>query len=1304
MDEQARHKKERVLLIHGTFAGEECTKAPVREEEATQAETLSRPETNQPPRKERWWHDGGDFWNTLADSLGEDFELEPYLWPKSPGRRSEWPHEPEYGPNSELVRRKSALELFDYLKELEASDDETGYHLVGHSHGGSVVWLALQNAERNGVKLRKLRSWTTVATPFFRFRANWYEWLNTLPVLVFAVLVVALGWSNAEPFSNWYAEAPKKHWHQPFSQLPASLLVVPIGLILLLLPSVRFFKWLGRRRALRKLNSSEIEAISEYRDRWLGIYSQEDEAINGLNGSLRVQWNIVPRTGPLYQLAAPLSDSFIRFQLKSRFQGSDLPGHSLLSVSRGLGPVSPVWRRMNTELEEAQLESVEDSASSILQELRKTLQDTAEAGKGEGVELEDLMRLPIWDAAIHNSYFKNPKLRTAIALHILKNTDVEAGRWTAISDDVVEKWYAESRPGKRVTGAAKPKSALNQKRNNADHLRIGLSYSAAFMIVVLAVVWIPYLIGLRPLLSQYDTGYQARTIISSGNATKDADYRSRAVAAFLRGESPRASLWARSVIAFRGDNEATRDYLTLEISDSDSGKEGDSNARTSDSAGGSGKTKAKMPERLRELLVEWNALQGNAGMVARLVQEAEPGRRSTLNAIVENAVSRRAAHLLEQSPATLLDEAKALQDVAGYPLETRIRPLLAAVVRDPGGAGATRFLKEFRAVVDANPAETKAICSIVAGMFSELFVKSNVRGALAKAHWGKFKKAIDWEPELEARVKKHAAECVRNSAANDDDPLRVLRPEERIDVEYAGILAKLGLPQTAIELAESTKAADAVRPWLAEALFVNGFVREALKVNKAKVRAFLVDTNVNDFSPATLNALVQLREFDFTSLEGHPDLLQSENVRLLRLVACLSAGEEDCRPRFSEVNWGSIEEPQVFMAITRLWRNSETKRPSFQQGLERSGERIMRRLRNNPHALRPSLVINPGLLALKSVIQNDPEPGLELSDLWGTRDDVSPTDPAAGKSRPAGNLKQQVTTVSQIKGLLTIEDPQLASEVIGDLQPDAGPDTPVQRLRDELLAQNATVLIRQALEELIRTEAIPGGDAMKRLRNHLARIRSSFELGRVLMDALSEFSNHHIARAELPGAIRKPIFEPGTGKVRAAPAVLTRSARFVFDLIPEDRDYRTAGQASELSTTRFHHALRVIQRFTAQQEHGVGHGISNAKREALGIVLNDFLEQSPLIISGLRQGDLDYLSAMRVYLSDFVRVGPSKKARDDCEGRDRDVVLEDSNCGLDGLLLRHAAIMLRAAEASNSDRETPLVLPVVNYAIGANPR
>ena len=93
---------ERVILVHGTFASsaDDCG--------------------------DGWWQVDSDTYKSLQSRLPSDVSL------ASEGSVFRWS-----GLNTERARSKAAVKLLRYLEPLEKSGQR--YHLIGHSHGGSVI-------------------------------------------------------------------------------------------------------------------------------------------------------------------------------------------------------------------------------------------------------------------------------------------------------------------------------------------------------------------------------------------------------------------------------------------------------------------------------------------------------------------------------------------------------------------------------------------------------------------------------------------------------------------------------------------------------------------------------------------------------------------------------------------------------------------------------------------------------------------------------------------------------------------------------------------------------------------------------------------------------------------------------------------------------------------------------------------------------------------------------------------------------------------------------------------------------------
>ena len=92
------------------------------------------------------------------------------------------------GENSERARSKASLDLYHHLRELESRQQP--YHLVGHSHGGSVIWGALRLATLKRKHLDHLRSWSTVGTPFLHHRTrNAFDLVNLVNIALALLLL-----------------------------------------------------------------------------------------------------------------------------------------------------------------------------------------------------------------------------------------------------------------------------------------------------------------------------------------------------------------------------------------------------------------------------------------------------------------------------------------------------------------------------------------------------------------------------------------------------------------------------------------------------------------------------------------------------------------------------------------------------------------------------------------------------------------------------------------------------------------------------------------------------------------------------------------------------------------------------------------------------------------------------------------------------------------------------------------------------------------------------------------------------------
>jgi hypothetical protein len=305
-----------VILVHGTYAARD------------------------PDEGDSWWQRGSLTWRDLSDLLPAGATM------PERGILFHWS-----GENSERARNKAAGDLLAHLLELESEGRR--YHLIGHSHGGSVIWQALCQAKIQRKSLAGLLSWSTVGTPFLhhRTRSAWHL-ANILNILLAIALfkpaartlcnLVQLAASAmfgldhgiklaSDGGTGWYAtarspalrllemagvpvtetaEGIRVGTYDPtggqsfveyffFSAEGWLILTVAIAAAYVYLNLVVFFiSPVLESLRIRKEKRLEQNVINAYRGRWLGIWAPDDEAINGLRATLGMSISFVARMVP----------------------------------------------------------------------------------------------------------------------------------------------------------------------------------------------------------------------------------------------------------------------------------------------------------------------------------------------------------------------------------------------------------------------------------------------------------------------------------------------------------------------------------------------------------------------------------------------------------------------------------------------------------------------------------------------------------------------------------------------------------------------------------------------------------------------------------------------------------------------------------------------------------------------------------------------------------------------------------------------------------------------------------------------
>jgi WD40 repeat protein len=477
-----------LLLIHGTSAAHDADQG------------------------DRWWQEGGFAWKALEEKVGKEVDL-----PDAADREIfHWT-----GLNGERARHQAAMDLLQVMVGFERQG--RSYHLIGHSHGGSVIWLALQKAvkqrwtsrqDQDLYRLRGLRSWSTVGTPFLQFQNSvlglWPgKVVGALTLLFVAAVLAFMAWHLDHRFelrSHWQeflASRQKPEAAETVSDTASYrdartvqdkmalrgreqvletgdrfrqaignevlrvsnvtrpntvfdwILLSVIGVAAPILASSVFVALRAVRieaKSVRREHRVKHEAFLQFGDRWLGIWSSEDEAINGLRGSLRLSGQVIPRinvpkkrvfvsdrivqfhrgivrniVAPIFnRLIAPSGDDFLWGRISKTAQGHDRPGCALTDVTEGpLGLPDFRYPAIPEDIDRALIQTANERldvrAGTILTRARSALSQYAWGSAGLPVLLnagpgeESVMH---GDELVHTSYFHHPEILALLALHI----------------------------------------------------------------------------------------------------------------------------------------------------------------------------------------------------------------------------------------------------------------------------------------------------------------------------------------------------------------------------------------------------------------------------------------------------------------------------------------------------------------------------------------------------------------------------------------------------------------------------------------------------------------------------------------------------------------------------------------------------------------------------------------------------------------------------------------------------------------------------------------------------------------------
>lgn len=421
------------------------------------------------------------------------------------------------GENSERERIKAGGDLLEYLQELEESGRP--YHLIGHSHGGSVIWHTLRMSVLRRKPLLALRSWATIGTPFLHVRTRMGNGLsNILSILLALILIKPVLTTSgkilriflAPSSSTWLNGSAAKQikeitlWDTPvlwmlkqlgepiqatnnglrigrlstdreitlsefFSHYEGWLFIIVALLFIYVLLNIVIFLVTPVMESFRLKGEHLLEdkTFDMYGKRWLGIWSKEDEAINGLRATLDLTISFVSRlmirepvlasdylmliSRPYYWLITPvyntgiqpLLDRMVRSIVIKKAQGNNRPAAEVVRVSPSplhssgddLFPALP--QPLNDQL----VNYANIHASGAAATFRKLL-----ATPSFAAGLEQLGSQISGKELIHTSYFDHPEILDLLTMHIAwANQEVTWTRFQITDSDDLIHWLADAK-------------------------------------------------------------------------------------------------------------------------------------------------------------------------------------------------------------------------------------------------------------------------------------------------------------------------------------------------------------------------------------------------------------------------------------------------------------------------------------------------------------------------------------------------------------------------------------------------------------------------------------------------------------------------------------------------------------------------------------------------------------------------------------------------------------------------------------------------------------------------------------------
>jgi hypothetical protein len=385
---------EHIIFVHGTGATAESHEGPA------------------------WWQNEGPLWQRLIKESEGTVQPQAFIWS---------------GENSETARRTAGKRLHKLLLRMYERGESV--HLIGHSHGGSVIWHALNGALAPKTRSH-VKSWASVGTPFLTYGPRLHVLGLNLFLLLLAVALLSWLASQAQGISFLFAFETS-----PIATVAWCVMsLIPIALVIgVAIFGVKPFitHWLDNRQSLKHVPIDPTKFFC--------VWSNQDEPIIGLgaSGSFALQVLKQPNL-PLMRLS-PFSvikhaiNQYVNNLVSRYVQGSTFTALELRRVSQA--PHKSLNQCPLPEFVDDRLIKLANSNSA---KLASRLRDLLMSGRDPVTGLADLqsavMGAITFKELVHTSYFGSPDCVDMLVHHVLTHCNepkevLKAGRLKSSYDN-----------------------------------------------------------------------------------------------------------------------------------------------------------------------------------------------------------------------------------------------------------------------------------------------------------------------------------------------------------------------------------------------------------------------------------------------------------------------------------------------------------------------------------------------------------------------------------------------------------------------------------------------------------------------------------------------------------------------------------------------------------------------------------------------------------------------------------------------------------------------------------------------------